>query len=325
MCLRLIFGAVLCSVALLALACGQESDILTEDGDQAPTDFFEGGIDKPLTGELIINDLDLPADQWGSDPFTIQTFDGLAPVLRGNTLSVTVSYGGGCGEHDLALIVYDNLLESNPVRLQTTLAHDAHGDRCKAYPTETLTFDLTPIKELYQFTHQENEGSILLLLGSADGEAHEIVYSFSRMDATLLPDIRPDKRSTAQTVISDPDTATDLWGRDPYVIQTRGAAIPFIRNDALTVTVSFSGGCEVHDFTLVASDEFLVPQPVPLKVALAHDAHGDRCTGVLTETYHFDLTPIQDLYRAAFQAQTGSVVLTFSSASEEVPDIVYGF
>ena len=73
--------------------------------------------------------------------------------------------------------------------------------------------------------------------------------------------------------------------------------------------MSYSGGCEDHDFILVAADAFMESHPVQLAVAVAHDAHGDRCRAYLTETYGFDLTPVKTLYQEAYQEDAGTIVL----------------
>jgi hypothetical protein len=40
-------------------------------------------------------------------------------------------------------------LESHPVQANLYLRHFANGDDCEAYITETVSFDLTPVGELY--------------------------------------------------------------------------------------------------------------------------------------------------------------------------------
>lgn len=58
----------------------------------------------------------------------------LPPVLDGDRLSVTVTYGGGCAEHVFTL-------HARPAGLLTDvwLEHDAGGDRCEALITERRT------------------------------------------------------------------------------------------------------------------------------------------------------------------------------------------
>lgn len=108
------------------------------------------------------------------------------------------------------------------------------------------------------------------------------------------------------------------WGADPYELNAAT-----IMGDTLTVTVSYSGGCETHQFTLVASNVFLESYPVQLGASLAHDANGDTCERWVTEDWDFDLTPIKRMYQEAYQEDAGTIVLRLEHAPE--PGLVYEF
>jgi hypothetical protein len=82
--------------------------------------------------------------------------------LNGDRLSVTVRHGGGCRNHEFALLVNPAFLESYPVQMGGVLAHDAKGDPCRALLQKTLEFDLTPVKEAYQRAYQTRTGTINL-------------------------------------------------------------------------------------------------------------------------------------------------------------------
>ena len=85
----------------------------------------------------------------------------------GDTLTVTVSYGGGCETHRFTLVASNVFLESYPVQLGASLAHDANGDSCEAWLTEDWDFDLTPIKRMYQDAYRVDAGTIVLRLEHA--------------------------------------------------------------------------------------------------------------------------------------------------------------
>ena len=93
------------------------------------------------------------------------------------------------------------------------------------------------------------------------------------------------------------------WRFDPYVVDS--AAIDGHR---LTIEVSYAGGCERHDFTLVLSRSFLESDPVQLPAALAHDANSDACEAWLTESLDFDLALVRTHYQQAY-GPSGRVVL----------------
>ena len=68
-------------------------------------------------------------------------------------------------------------LESSPVQLAISVAHNANNDPCEAFPTEVYHFDLTGIKSLYQEAYQQDAGSIILLLENAPNG--QLVYQFA--------------------------------------------------------------------------------------------------------------------------------------------------
>ena len=114
----------------------------------------------------------------------------------------------------------------------------------------------------------------------------------------------------------------DLGG-DPYELTSAE-----ITGHALTVSVSFAGGCREHAFTLVIGDSFAESSPVQLPAVLKHDANGDSCEAWLTETHVFDLELIRNRYREAYGPGAGTVVLQLRGAPD-VPDalvdLVYEF
>jgi len=145
------------------------------------------------------------------------------------------------------------------------------------------------------------------------------------------PPATPSLLDTAVTVAPDGATSSGVrsgtvvvsnapgsWGDDDYVLN--GAAIV---GDALTLNVSYGGGCATHRFTLVASEVFMESFPVQLAVLLAHDANGDACEAWLTEAYRFDLRVIRDRYREAYGRGPGEVVLLLDDAPSG--PLVYAF
>ena len=108
------------------------------------------------------------------------------------------------------------------------------------------------------------------------------------------------------------------WGTDAYTINAAT-----LQGDTLTLNVSYSGGCETHAFTLVAEQRFLESLPVQLRVSLAHNANGDRCEALITEDYHFDLTPLKEAYLKGYQKDEGTIVLRLKDAPPS--DLFYEF
>jgi len=125
-------------------------------------------------GASIVHVGDVPAGL-PDDPATI-----VSAAVEGDSLALEVRYGGGCEEHGFALYASDAFMESEPVQVGVTLAHDAKGDPCRALLTRDLKFDLAPLREAYRRQYRRN-GTIVLQLRSPGGGtegAHSVRYSF---------------------------------------------------------------------------------------------------------------------------------------------------
>ena len=133
-----------------------------EKGDDAAADDV-GNIGTVVFG--------FTATEWGTDEYVIN-----AATLQGDTLSINVSYTGGCETHAFTLVAEEQFLESFPVQLRVSLAHNANGDTCQDLITEDHIFDLTPIKEVYQKGYQTEQGTIVLRL--KDAPPSNLAYDF---------------------------------------------------------------------------------------------------------------------------------------------------
>jgi hypothetical protein len=77
-------------------------------------------------------------------------------------LHVFVTYGGGCADHQFAAVAHTGWMESEPVQLGLFIAHDAHGDRCRALLHSELTFDLEPVRRAYEAAYRTSTGRVIL-------------------------------------------------------------------------------------------------------------------------------------------------------------------
>ena len=102
---------------------------------------------------------------------------------------------------------------------------------------------------------------------------------------------------------------SEAWGTDEYVINAAT-----IEADTLHVNVSYTGGCETHEFTLVVAPFFLESFPVQQRMSLAHNANGDTCEAAITEDHQFDLTPIKEAYQKGYRKDQGTIVLRLRDA-----------
>ena len=110
--------------------------------------------------------------RWGQDPFVLND-----AAILGDTLTLSLSYAGGCRQHEFTLVASEVFLESFPVQLRVSIAHDANGDPCEAWPTQEYEFDLTPLRGRYREAYGDGPGRIVLLLDGAPGGT--LLYAFS--------------------------------------------------------------------------------------------------------------------------------------------------
>lgn len=161
-------GVILCCLVLCTIACDKSPNPMKD------TLSVSNGVTEPFdptyTGNVVIGEMD---KKYGVDPFEINS-----AVIQNDTMKVSVSYSGGCKTHEFTLVSSDVFLESHPVQLMVSIAHNANDDSCEAYPTEDYCFDLTPIKTMYQNAYRQDEGTIVIRL--KDITNGELVYKFDK-------------------------------------------------------------------------------------------------------------------------------------------------
>ena len=165
-------GFTLVLLSLLALGCqrSQDQKIMQPDDTLTSVSVDDASQDDIIyQGAVFTGDA---GDQFGTDEYELNS-----ATITDDTLNISVSYSGGCKEHEFTLVASEAFLESFPVQLPVSIAHNANGDTCEAYPTSNYRFDLTPIKKMYQKAYQQEAGTIILRLKDAlDGE---LVYEFT--------------------------------------------------------------------------------------------------------------------------------------------------
>ena len=100
--------------------------------------------------------------------------DIVSLALDGDTLTIELSYGGGCESHQLALCWPEQaFMEEDPVQVRLEVWHDDGGDTCEAYLDDTLVVDLSPLKTAWQEGYGAESGTVVLLVGG-----QSVDYSF---------------------------------------------------------------------------------------------------------------------------------------------------
>lgn len=79
----------------------------------------------------------------------------------------------------------------------------------------------------------------------------------------------------------------------------------------LTLQVSYSGGCEKHEFQLVGSTMLMKSLPPKRPILLYHDNNGDSCRELVKDTLTFDIR--------AFAYSNGEVHLLLEGWENPIP------
>lgn len=138
-------------ILAFALACAESAGPQT-----LPNTIFSEPDTK--TGQVIITE-DADDARWPSDPVTIK-----AAEVKGDSLWMTVSFGGGCRGHSFLLLADGAWMESYPVQTGVRLAHEDNNDNCKALVTRLLKWDLVPLKQAYARAYGPASGMIRINL-----------------------------------------------------------------------------------------------------------------------------------------------------------------
>ena len=114
----------------------------------------------------LIVAFDSQPEDWPGDALTLSSAE-----ILGGMLALDISYGGGCEVHHFDLVAWGGWQESEPVRVEVLLAHDAHNDMCEAHLTETLRFDLGALRRAYESTYGSGAGGRSIVLRLKDPAA----------------------------------------------------------------------------------------------------------------------------------------------------------
>lgn len=98
--------------------------------------------------------------------------------MKGNLLTLVVSYAGGCRDHDFTLYMSPpGFADSGDSRAILYLWHDGKSDQCGTSVGDTLVFDLLPIGELYMGLFGMTDQIALELKTGFEAPTRRIVYT----------------------------------------------------------------------------------------------------------------------------------------------------
>jgi len=108
----------------------------------------------------------------------------------------------------------------------------------------------------------------------------------NNIKATTSEEIKLELTRSAQAYTNAQELLTKSEGSDPFVINSVS-----IDDDALKmfIEVSYSGGCEKHQFNLVWPETTTKIDSLNFTLILNHNANGDSCEAWLTKTLDINL------------------------------------
>jgi hypothetical protein len=141
------------AAGLLIFGAGCKSDRLTGDSGN------DGSNPDKITIVENIDKIDIKKDR-----LVIE-----AAGVKNDVLTLTVSYGGGCREHNFALFGNNTFMESEPVQSRIQLSHDGHNDPCDAWISAEIKYNLKPLRAVYEEQYGEH-GRIILRIYAPGAE-----------------------------------------------------------------------------------------------------------------------------------------------------------
>ena len=86
-----------------------------------------------------------------------------------------------------------------------------------------------------------------------------------------------------------------------------------LKDNVLFIAVSYSGGCEEHDFELIGNPLIMKSLPPKRTIQLYHNANGDSCRSLLNEILEIDITDL-----AYDQTEGSEIILVLEGWAEEI-------
>lgn len=149
-----------------------------------------------------------------SDPFDLKSI-----TIEGDVAKITVAYSGGCRKHTFEIIWSESLTATNPPRTDLLIIHNANGDMCEAYITDTLIFNVSDFAD----TLSLGDMFVNVINGSDTGEQSSS-GGYNPADTLSYDDGRYDVVFTQGDICLVPVTAmkvicgTGLWNNTWFAL-----------------------------------------------------------------------------------------------------------
>ena len=90
-----------------------------------------------------------------------------------------------------------------------------------------------------------------------------------------------------------------------------------IKKNFLIFNVSYGGGCEEHEYQLIATS-FMESYPVQVNILLSHEDNDDPCDMWVKETLIFNILPLKKSYQLSYHEESGTIVMNIEGWGESI-------
>ncbi len=101
--------------------------------------------------------------------------------------------------------------------------------------------------------------------------------------------------------------------KDPFSIHS-----VILENNTLKINITYTGGCEEHDFMLIGTKNFMESDPVQVNILLSHNANNDPCDALINEELNYNLTPLKNAWQQAYQKDSGIIIIWLEGFAESI-------
>jgi len=119
-----------------------------------------GGDGEPIGSMKLFPAMQCPANAKSDE------FDLIRHRLYGDVLQLEIGHTGGCAEHEYTLCYEGEFVGSSPVQVELRLLHNANGDTCQTYSTQSLITTLDGLAEAYALRYQKTSDIVLTTYGT---------------------------------------------------------------------------------------------------------------------------------------------------------------
>ena len=114
-----------------------------------------------------------------------------------------------------------------------------------------------------------------------------------------------------QDIVID-DSLYNNAPRDPVTINN----VKLLKN-ILFMNISYGGGCEEHEFLLIATS-FMESEPVQVNILLSHEDNDDPCDMWINKNHSFNLLPLKRSWQHLYQEISGTIVMNIEGWNQSI-------